>query len=149
MSDAPIEPQEYTYGVKVVDIGDIRVARGMTRRPIGQCSHRHQVYDDKERRVWCSDCETEIEPFDAYMRLVEMMDGHIKKLQAREKQVAEAESHALRSRASKVMDEAWRSLTTAPLCPHCDEAILPGDVARGVAKCSRSLVEAKRKRETK
>lgn len=33
MSDAPIEPHEYLYGVKVVQIEDLRVARGLTRRP--------------------------------------------------------------------------------------------------------------------
>uniref|UniRef100_A0AAU8GSA2 Uncharacterized protein n=1 Tax=Pseudomonas phage PACT201 TaxID=3230130 RepID=A0AAU8GSA2_9VIRU len=33
MSDAPIEPHEYLYGVKVVQIEDLRVARGLTRQP--------------------------------------------------------------------------------------------------------------------
>jgi hypothetical protein len=131
----------------VVDIGDIRVARGMTRRPVSKCSHRHQVYDDKERRIWCSDCESEIEAFDAYMRLVEMMDGHIKNLKRREQQVKEAEQHAARSRAVKVMDEAWRSTTMAPLCPHCNAAILPEDVARGVAKASKQLIIQRRKKK--
>lgn len=147
MSDAPIEPQDYLYGVKVVDIGDLRVARGMTRRPVSTCRHHYQVYDDKERRIWCRDCEVEVEPFDAYMRLVEVMDGHIKNLNRREQQVKEAEQHAARSRAVKVMDEAWRSTKTAPLCPHCMTAILPEDVARGVATTSKSLVIAARKRK--
>ncbi|MGE4335843.1 MAG: hypothetical protein AB7E55_07700 [Pigmentiphaga sp.] len=147
MSDAPIEPQDYTWGVKVVDIGDIRVARGMTRRPASTCNHRHQVYDDKERRIWCSDCESELEPFDAYMRLVETMDSHIKNLQRREQQVKEAEQHVARSRAVKVMDEAWRSTTMAPLCPHCNAAILPEDVARGVAKASKKLIIARRNKQ--
>lgn len=147
MSDAPIEPQDYLYGVKVVDIGDIRVARGLTRRPVGSCRHFFQVYDDKERRIWCRDCESEVEPFDAYMRLVEVMDGHIKSLNKRSQQVKEAEQHAVRSRAAKVMDEAWRSTKMAPLCPHCMAAILPEDVARGVATTSKSLVTAARKKK--
>ena len=142
----PIEPHDYLYGVKVVDIGDLRVARGMTRRPISTCSHRKLVYDDKERRVWCSDCETEVEPFDAFMGLVERMDGHIKNLKSRERKVREAESFALRSRAAKVMDEAWRSTKMAPLCPHCMVAILPEDVVGGLASTSKSLVIAARKR---
>lgn len=86
MSGAPIEPHDYLYGVKVVDIGDIRAARGMTRRPVSTCNHRRQVFDDKERRIWCSDCESELEPFDAYMRLVEVMDGHIKSLKKRKRE---------------------------------------------------------------
>jgi len=146
MSDAPIEPKEYLCGVKVVQIEDLRVARGITRRSLSSCRHQHMVYDDNERRVWCSDCETEVEPFDAFMSLVERMDGHIKNLKNRERKVKEAESFALRSRAAKVMDEAWRKTSMAPLCPHCRTAILPEDVAGGVAQTSKSLVIAARKR---
>lgn len=144
---APIEPGDYLYGVKVVDIGDLRVARGMTRRPISACRHLRMVYDDKERRVWCSDCESEVEPFDAFMCIVGQMDSHWKHLQKRQREVAEAEQFSLRSRAAKVMDEAWRSTTTAPLCPHCNEALLPEDVAKGVAKASKSLIVARRKKQ--
>lgn len=147
MSDAPIDPQDYTYGVKVVDIGDLRVARGLTRRPLSTCDHMRQVYDDKERRIWCSDCESELEPFDAFMVMVGQMDSHWKRLQRRAREVAEAEQFALRSRAAKVMDEAWRSTTMAPLCPHCNEAIMPEDVAKGVARASKSLIIARRNKQ--
>jgi Zn finger protein HypA/HybF involved in hydrogenase expression len=149
MSDAPIEPQDYLYGVKVVDIGDIRVSRGMTRRPHSSCGHRQQVYDDKERRIWCKDCETELEPFDAYICLVSVMDGHIKTLKRREEQVKSAEAFSLRSRAAKRMDEYWRSHTMAPMCPHCDGAILPDDVVNGLAQKSKSIEIASRKRSDK
>ncbi|XAI95197.1 hypothetical protein [Leptolyngbya phage Lbo-JY16] len=147
MSDAPIEPQDYLYGVKVVDIGDIRVARGMTRRPHSNCAHRQQVYDDKERRIWCKDCETELEPFDAYMCLVGVMDGHIKNLKRREEQIRDAEKFSLRSRAAKRMDDYWRSHTMAPLCPHCDGAILPEDVVNGLGQKSKSIEIAARNRK--
>lgn len=147
MSDAPIDPQDYTYGVKVVDIGDLRVARGLTRRPLSTCNHMRQVYDDKERRIWCSDCESELEPFDAFMVMVGQMDSHWKRLQRRAREVAEAEQFALRSRAAKVMDEAWRSTTMAPLCPHCNEALMPEDVAKGVARASKSLIIARRNKQ--
>lgn len=147
MSDAPIEPQDYTWGVKVVDIGDIRVARGLTRRPVSSCRHRKMVYDDKERRIWCSDCETEVEPFDAFMYLVEVFDGGLKDLSRRRRELHEAEQFALRSRAAKVMDEAWRSTKMAPLCPHCNAAILPEDVVKGVAMTSKQLIIARRKKK--
>src|SRR5699024_12202317 len=119
MSDAPIVPQDYASGVKVVDIGDIRVARGMTRRPISTCRHMNQVYCVKERRVWCKDCESDVEAFDAYKMLVNCVDAKIKNLHLREKAVNEAESKALRSRAAKVMDDEWRKVKTVPVCPDC------------------------------
>ncbi|RMR14590.1 hypothetical protein ALP90_101626 [Pseudomonas amygdali pv. ulmi] len=146
MSKAPIEPQDYLYGVKVVQIEDLRVARGLTRRPLSSCTHKKLVYDNSERRIWCSDCETEVEAFDAFEGLVSRLSAANGRLKHRETQLAEAEQFQIRSRAAKVMDEAWRSTKTAPRCPHCNSAILPEDVAGGVAKASKALVLAARKR---
>ncbi|MHC2144085.1 hypothetical protein [Pseudomonas sp. 210_17 TE3656] len=148
MSDAPIEPQEWTYGVKVVQIEDLRVARGLTRRPASTCRHKNLVYDDKERRVWCSDCEAEVEPFDAFMGLVQVFSAGTNRINRRAAELAEAEKFQIRSRAAKVMDEAWRSKTMAPLCPHCNTAILPEDVVGGLASASKALVIAARKRQS-
>lgn len=72
---APIEPQDYIYGVKVVQIEDLRVARGLTRRPLSSCAHKKLVYDHNERRIWCSDYETEVEAFDAFEGLVSRLSA--------------------------------------------------------------------------
>ena len=69
-------------------------------------------------------------------------------LKRRQRELAEAETFQIRSRAAKVMDEAWRSTKMAPLCPHCMTAILPEDVAGGVASTSKALVIAARKRKS-
>lgn len=143
---APIEPQNYIYGVNVVQIEDLRVSRGLTRRPTSSCNHQKLVYDHHERRIWCSDCETEVEAFDAFEGLVSMFSAAAGRIKRRETELAEAEQFQARSRATKVMDEAWRSTKTAPLCPHCNTAILPEDVVGGVAKASKALVLAARKR---
>lgn len=127
-----------------MQIDDLRIARGLTRRPATTCRHRHMTYDERERRVWCRDCETEVEPFDAFVSLVEVWERGHAGLARREAAIAEAEAHTVRSRAAKVMDAAWRSRTTAPLCPHCKEALLPEDVARGVATASRELAARRR-----
>lgn len=149
MSDAPIEPQEYIYGPKVIQIEDLRVARGLTRRPLSSCRHKQLVYDDKERRVWCSDCESEIEPFDAFQMLCDVYGAGLRSLANRRRELAEAEAFQVRSRAAKVMDEAWRSTKMAPLCPHCMTAILPEDVAGGIAKTDKRLVMAGRAKQQK
>lgn len=146
MSDAPIEPHDYLYGVKVVQIEDLRVARGLTRRPASSCRHKQLVYDQGERRIWCQDCEAEVEAFDAFVGIVEVFSAGMSKLNTRRRELAEAESFQIRSRAAKVMDEAWRSTKMAPLCPHCHVAILPEDVADGIARTSKELVIAARKR---
>lgn len=144
MSDAPIDPREYIAGVQVVDIGDLRVARGETRRPRSSCQHTNLVYDKKERRIWCPDCETEVEAFDAFMGIVEQFDGHIKRLKRREREVSEAEQFAARTRAVKALDKVWRSHHQTPVCPHCRDALLPEDFANGVTSTGRELARAAR-----
>jgi hypothetical protein len=147
MSDAPIKPEDFRHGVKVVDIGDLRVARGLTRRPHCTCLHRKLVYDTKERRIWCEDCESEVEPFDAFAGLVEFFDGASKKLERRQQELKDAEQAAARSLAVKALDKIWRSRTRAPLCPHCDEALLPEDMTKGLAQASRELIRARRRKQ--
>lgn len=144
MSKAPIEPQDYLFGPKVVHIEDLRVARGKTRRPASSCRHRQLVYDDNERRVWCQDCEQDVEPFDAFIQTCEVFQKAAARINKRSSDLAEAETFQLRSRAAKVMDEAWRRKNMAPLCPHCSTAILPEDVAGGVALTGKQLVLAAR-----
>ncbi len=140
---APIDPQDYLYGVKVVDIGDARVKRGKSRRPIGSCSHKQMHYDPAERRVWCADCECTADSFDAFTVLVENFHRQEQRMQAREAKVLEAEQTTLVSRAARVIDAEWRKRNTVPLCPHCSTALLPEDVVRGLSIRSRALTVAK------
>ncbi|QEA38625.1 hypothetical protein FGL86_05720 [Pistricoccus aurantiacus] len=146
MSDMPIEPQDFCGGVKVVDFGDLRVARGLTRRPVASCRHLHLVYDNNERRVWCEDCESEVEPFDAFKAVCENIDSATNRLKRREQEVKEAEQFATRSRAVKALDKAWRSHHQAPMCPHCREALLPEDFSSGAMTTGRELARAARRR---
>jgi len=132
VSDKPVEERQYTYGFNVVDIGDLRIARGETRRPRSSCKHLSLVFDEKERRVWCKDCEQEIEPFDAFKGLAEFFHAANAKLRDREEAVKEAEQFQLRSRAAKAVDKIWRTRTMVPCCPSCDKGLLPEDFANGV-----------------
>jgi hypothetical protein len=146
MSGAPIDPQEYLYGINIVQIDDLRVARGLSRRPRTSCNHKRMAYDQNERRVWCEDCETEVEPFDAFMGVVEVWARATNQIDRRKRELAEAEAFAIISRASKAFDQVWRSKRSVPLCPHCHEAILPADVVGGLSTASRELIEQRRKR---
>lgn len=148
--DPPIVAQEYLSGVKVVDIGDLRVARGLSRRPYTSCRHNALLYDHSERRIWCSDCETNVEPFDAFLGLVEHFHAAAARIEAREKAVAEAERSAVRSLAAKAIDEAWRRRKYVPACPHCKTGLFPEDFAGGAkTTLSRDYAEALRARREK
>lgn len=149
MGDAPIEPQDYLYGVKVVDIGDLRIARGLTRRPRSVCKHASLVYDQKERRIWCKDCETEVPPFDAFIEIVEQFDAGRKESERLIAEAKEAQRFTIRSRAAKVVDEAWRSKNMVPVCPHCRKGMFPEDFVQGVAMVGKDYAKALLGREVK
>lgn len=142
MSDVPIDPRNHLSGVNVLDIGDARVARGQSRRPTSVCPHLKLVYDPHERRVWCQDCESDVEPFDAFRILVEQMDAAYKHLDSRRRKVAEAERRTLITRAAKAMDQEWRRKLTVPCCPHCAHALLPEDMTGRLPKVSKELARA-------
>ncbi|MFN3169314.1 MAG: hypothetical protein ACE37E_01320 [Hyphomicrobiales bacterium] len=142
--DPPIDDIKYLSGLTVVDIGDLRVARGKSRRPYSGCDHRSVVYDQHERRIWCKDCERNVEPFDAFVALAERYGTALDNLERRRKEITEAEGHTLRSRAAKVMDDHWRSTKHAPCCPHCREALLPEDVLRPLARMGKEIERARR-----
>lgn len=145
--DPPIEPMAYIAGVKVVDIGDLRVARGMTRRPTTICRHVQLYYDHTERRIWCPDCEATVEPFDAFKQLVEQYDSSLKSLKRRADAVEQAEKHSLISLASKALDKVWRKRGMVPACPACGQGLFPEDFKNGIpTRLGREYAEAQRKR---
>lgn len=125
--DAPIVVQDFLGGVnKVVDIGDIRVARGFSRRAYTGCHHKYIHYDKTERRVWCKDCERDIEAFDAFELLVAQFydaKSHYEKMQG---QADEAVNHTIHLIACKNLEHVWRG-KMVPACPHCKEGLFAED----------------------
>ncbi len=145
--DPPIKEQQFLAGVTVVDIGDYRVARGLSRRAFSSCPHKKLVYDAQERRIWCKDCEKDVEAFDAFQGIVENFSAQVKVLQRREQKVKEAEDHSLISVAAKVMDTAWRKLKRIPCCPHCRTGLMPEDFKHGIIHWTSKEFELARRRK--
>lgn len=142
----PIRKQDYIAGVKVVNLGEYRIARGRSHRPSPECKHHNQVYDLQERRIWCEDCENDIEPFDAFVSVIQAYDKALKKLRSGWQELEESKKHNIISRATKKLDEAFRRKTMTPCCPHCKHDLLPEDFANGIAMfVSRELARQRRK----
>jgi Zn finger protein HypA/HybF involved in hydrogenase expression len=144
MTDEPIEEQPYIGGVTVVDIGDLRVARGMTRRPFSSCRHASLNYDPKERRIWCKDCEKDVEAFDAFTALVEQYDRAYKHITKRIQEVDEAARFQCRLIATKTIEEAWRSRKMVPACPSCGNGLFPEDFKTRPTMLGRNFAMARR-----
>lgn len=144
--DPPIVEQDYLYGVKVVDIGDVRVARGMSRRPVSACNHQRLIYDPKERRIWCKDCETDVEAFDAFQIIVGQWHGAHDELERRQRQIDEAKAANISRIAAKRMEDLWRRKNVIPACPHCHAGLLPEDAER-MGAVSKEIEVARRKKK--
>lgn len=145
--DPPVIEQTFIGGVNVVDIGDVRVARGFSRRHHSSCPHRQLVYDGQERRIWCKDCEKDVEGFDAFKLLVEYFDTASAALERRRREVEEAEAASLISRAAKAVDEVWRGRKRLPSCLRCGQGLFPEDFAGGVrSTVGRDYAEAARRK---
>ena len=127
----PIEEKDFVAGVNVVDFGDIRVGRGLTRRPVTTCQHKRLSYDSKERRIWCRDCEQDVEAFDAFESLLNQVHDVEARLERREKEIDVAENHCLHLIAAKNIEKMWRSRHMVPTCPVCRHGILPEDFKNG------------------
>lgn len=146
--DPPIIAQEYLAGLNVVDIGDIRVARGMSRRPHSVCHHRAMVYDQQERRIWCKDCETNIEAFDAFVIICQHFHAGAARLERERQEIEAAKAHNLIRIATKQFDEKLRMKKMVPACPHCNAGIFPEDVPK-MATINREWEQARRARKAR
>lgn len=143
--DPPIVDQPYLYGLKIVDIGDVRVSRGMSRRANSSCPHRALSYDQHERRIWCKDCETNVEGFDAFLIITEHFYVATKRLERERAAIDQARDHNLIRIAAKKMDEHFRRKNMVPACPHCSAGIFPEDVPK-MASINREWEIARRNR---
>lgn len=146
--DPPIVEQNYLYGMKIVDIGDLRVARGMSRRPVSICKHLSLVHDQNERRIWCKDCESNVEPFDAFLLICENFGSAARQIERDRAEVEAAKAHSIIRIAAKKMDELFRSKKMVPACPHCGAGIFPEDVAK-MGSINREWEAARRARKDK
>ena len=143
--DPPIEPQEFLSGLKVVDFGDLRVARGLSRRPFSSCHHFSLVYDKSERRIWCRDCEKNVDPFDAFESIAINMNRAIKQYECIRDEAIAAKDHNLHLIAAKNIEKAWRGKTMAIGCRHCGGGLLPEDFVPIGSMCSAEIERMRRK----
>lgn len=125
--DTPIEPVDFVYGVKVIDFGEARVARGLARRTPSTCRHLKMTYSEPERRIWCGDCKSTVDNFDAFKVLVEYQASALGRLNRIKEEVAEAEGKALHLISTKNLEKLWRGGRLTPQCPHCGGGLLADD----------------------
>jgi len=109
----------------VIEIDQLRLERRLNK----VCLHKRLSYDPHNEYIECQDCGLPVQPFKAFMILVNNYNSAIATLQTREKDLQALEERCGRNLliATRRVDQAWRSKGMAPTCPHCNEAILPED----------------------
>lgn len=145
MTDDPLTP----FG-QLIDLAGVRMQRGYSKPSGPRCKHLNLRYctEKGERRVWCADCERDIDPFDALLVLADHFHEMLSAAHDMRREAAEALKQTARLRATKALDKAWSGRVMAVDCPHCRRGLLPEDfVTGGFGRQSRELELARRARE--
>lgn len=152
MAENPIDPRPDAAPLRqvVVDLGDMRVQFGLPRTPRPKCSHKRLTYSPEERRVWCLDCESTVDGYDAFMVLVTHFQNMEREARRRLKRATEAQQAHIHRTAAKALDRAWSGRSPmAVACPHCGDGLLPEDFQNGGLQTSRQIEIARRERKRK
>lgn len=132
--DPPLEvlPDGGSYVGVVVDLDSVRIRTGRTPRGLKTCQHKHMIYNQTERRIWCEDCERTIDNFDAFQTFTRHFKAMEREAGHKLRIAQEALAGAARLRATKELDRLWSGRRMAPCCPHCNRGLIPEDFADGV-----------------
>lgn len=113
----------------VIEIGDFRIARKERSytRELTECPHHWLELDDKGGLVQCTKCKVYVSAFWALSAMTAHINERFESVGRREKAAAEAAERQLSLTAAQAVERAWRKRSMVPSCPHCNEAIFPGD----------------------
>ncbi len=131
---------------RVVAIEDLRIARRQRLPGEKECAHRRIVLDDNGEIVKCSDCGVQVSPFWALKMLTSVWSDAQRKLKASREQLQADRETILHLTAARKAEEAWRSRTMVPVCPHCSRGILTTD-GFGASLMTKKLELAWREKE--
>ena len=131
-SDEPIDPIPLENNI--IQLGEYIFKEGRRRNRFKNgedCPHKTITYCSESKRVWCVDCESTLDTFDCFERLLNQWDQNIHIINKRFEKVKAAEEHTLRSRAAKALDDIYRRRKMVPACPHCKRGLLADDWLTG------------------
>ena len=111
---------------QILEIGEFRIKRERQTKSDG-CKHVHLTLDDDAEIVMCDDCEKQVGSYAALRMLVNRWDKLQSRAESQHRMIVEASEKTIGLRAAQRVEEAWRSRSMVPICPHCRDAIFPDD----------------------
>ena len=116
---------------KVVDLDGFRLSRkkdcSWLRRNDKSCKHDNITGDDRGEVFTCDDCNKQISAAWLLWKFVAYYNEWTEKLEARKQKIQEDKTAVLHLTAARKAEEAWRSRTMVPTCPHCRRGISTTD----------------------
>ena len=135
------ESNEDNLPANVVRITALQARYGSKRSC--QCRNPRLEVDVDAKEVLCRECKRRIDPFDALVILCD----HEHQIYAETEALLEERKRLLNWRphllAAKAVENALRSRTMVPTCPHCMEALFPSDFQH-MSATNRALAETRR-----
>lgn len=87
-----------------------------------ECRHDHLEIDETNRRVTCTDCNREVDPFVALCHLAEDTSEWQRKWAAMRTDYKNLASYVPHLRAVRELESMWRG-KRLPMCPHCKKGV--------------------------
>lgn len=114
---------------KVIEIGDWKLAHKQDVRYSinGECQHKELELDEKGDVVRCLKCGVQVSAFWALTMLSDRYNEEIAKLNRQKERLREEQQKSIHLLAARAVDDAWRSKTMIPTCPHCHCGITVND----------------------
>lgn len=130
---------------RIVNFADMAFKlRGKGYGMDGRCPHTHVELDDDGGIVTCTKCNKQLDAYLTLRKMAEKWEDHARKVKSAADKVNEDAKAIVTLRAAKLIEEAWRSRTMIPTCPHCYVAILPED-GFGGSRVNREMELRRRK----
>ncbi|MDD2730390.1 hypothetical protein [Malikia sp.] len=121
--------------MSVIEIGALRIQREQVQAINGKlvCRHNSLSLNREGHVIRCKDCGDQVEPFWAFEKLVESYNEAQQKFAREVARHREEMAKGVATKAARRVEEAWRSRSMVPTCPHCNEAIFAEDGFGGAA----------------
>lgn len=112
---------------EVIQIEELRIRRERKTYASGKCKHMNLTTDDEGEIVMCDDCGKQVSAFWALQMVAEHYAKAMHKLERDKAAHAASTAKGVTLRAAQRVEQAWRSRTMVPTCPHCKTGIFAED----------------------
>lgn len=118
---------------KIVDFTAIKLEKNVGK--VCRCKRTQYIVDEKQYRVYCSQCGAQVEAFKALLDIATTGSQYYEQISRLQEQRKQLEDYRPTRRVLKRIEEIINTSTfrhkPRPICPCCDEPFLLEELERG------------------